>query len=198
MNCSSLSPLRDFRLPTGSENTKLRRCGHAEVCYTTIGRPPAQSSDSLSRNPSHQPPFLSDTQGLTIIGRLHTGDDHSSVTRDGVVSVTYKTHWLGLFEPAWGREMDLQPSRNHTIRYSAGNACQYRRTNRFTTECASVRHNVSFLRTKANILSAQLRSRHAHTVDSQPPRHSIPSGSPLLVQGRRSVVVSWENQGEYD
>ena len=119
-------------------------------------------------------------------------DDNSSVTRGGVISVIYKTHWLGLSEPSWGREMDLQHSRNNILRYSAGTPDQKRQTNRFATECASVRHGASFLRTWANIFGAQPRSSHAHRVDSPPPRHSTPSGSPLLVQGRRWVVVPWE------
>ena len=45
-----------------------------------------------------------------------------------------------------------------------------------------------------NFLGAQLRSRHAHRVDSLPPRRSTPSGRPSLVQGRRWVVVCWANQ----
>ena len=78
---------------------------HAKVSYTTIGRPPTQSPDFLSCYPSQKRSFLSDTQELTNKDRLHTSDNHSSVTRGGVISVIYKTHWLGLSEPSWEREM---------------------------------------------------------------------------------------------
>ena len=49
--------------------------------------------------PSQKRSFLSDTQELTNKGRLHANDDHSSVTRGGVISVICKTHWLGLYHP---------------------------------------------------------------------------------------------------
>ena len=42
----------------------------------------------------------------------------------------YKTHWAGLSEPSWEREMDLHLSRSHILRYWAGNPDQHRRTNR--------------------------------------------------------------------
>ena len=102
----------------------------AEVRYTTTGRPPAQSPDLLSRYPSNKLSFLSDTQELTNEGRLHTRGDHSSVTRGGVISVIYKTHWLGLSEQCWGWEMGLQHSRNHILCYWAGKPDQHSQTNR--------------------------------------------------------------------
>ena len=46
---------------------------------------------------------------------------HQSVRgRGGVIAVLYKTHWVGLSEPSWEREMDLQLSRTHILRYWAG------------------------------------------------------------------------------
>ena len=42
----------------------------------------------------------------------------------------YKTHWVGLSEPSWEREMDLQLSRTHILRYWAGAPDQDRQTNR--------------------------------------------------------------------
>ena len=98
--------------------------------YTTIGRPSVQSPDFLSCYPSHKRSFLPDTQELTNKGRLHTSDDHSFVTRGGVISVMHKTHWLGLSEQSWGREMDLQHFRNHILRYWAGTPDQRHQTNR--------------------------------------------------------------------
>ena len=43
----------------------------------------------------------------------------------------YKTHWAGLSERSWEREMDLHLSRSHILRYWAGTPDQHRRTNRF-------------------------------------------------------------------
>ena len=42
----------------------------------------------------------------------------------------YKPHWVGLSEPSWEREMDLQLSRTHILRYWAGIPDQHRKTNR--------------------------------------------------------------------
>ena len=56
---------------------------------------------------------------------------HKSVRgRGGVTAVLYKTHWVGLSEPSWEREMDLQLSRTHILRYWAGTPDQHRQTNR--------------------------------------------------------------------
>ena len=41
---------------------------------------------------------------------------HRSVRgRGGVVVVLYKTHWKGLRQPSWEREMDFQHSRQHLL-----------------------------------------------------------------------------------
>ena len=42
----------------------------------------------------------------------------------------YKTHWVGLSEPSWEREMELHPSRPHILRCWAGPPGQHRQTNR--------------------------------------------------------------------
>ena len=42
---------------------------------------------------------------------------HRSVRgRGGVIAVVHKTHWAGLSEPSWEREMDLHLSRSHILR----------------------------------------------------------------------------------
>ena len=41
----------------------------------------------------------------------------------------YKTHWAGLSEPSWEREMDLHLSRSHILRHWAGTPDQHRQTN---------------------------------------------------------------------
>ena len=56
---------------------------------------------------------------------------HQSVRgRGGVIAVLYKTHWVGLSEPSWEREMDLKLSRTHIVRYWAGTPDQQCQTNR--------------------------------------------------------------------
>ena len=56
---------------------------------------------------------------------------HQSVRgRGGVIAVLYKTHWVGLSEPSWEREMDLHLSRSHILRYWAGTPDQHRQANR--------------------------------------------------------------------
>ena len=42
----------------------------------------------------------------------------------------YTTHWGGLSEPSWEREMDLHLSRNHILRYWAGTPDQHPQPNR--------------------------------------------------------------------
>ena len=52
---------------------------------------------------------------------VETITGHQSVrARGGVIAVLYQTHWVGLSEPSWEREMDLQLSRTHIVRYWAG------------------------------------------------------------------------------
>ena len=56
---------------------------------------------------------------------------HQSVRgRGGVIAVLYKTHWVGLSEPSWEREIDLQLSRTHILRYWADTPDLHRQTNR--------------------------------------------------------------------
>ena len=60
-----------------------------------------------------------------------TGRGHQSVRgRGGVIAVLYKAHWAGLSEPSLKREMNLQLSRTHILRYWAGTPDQHRQTNR--------------------------------------------------------------------
>ena len=55
--------------------------------------------------------------------------DHQSVRgRGGVIAVLHKTHWAGLSEPSWEREMYLHLSRSHILRYWAGTPDHHRQT----------------------------------------------------------------------
>ena len=56
---------------------------------------------------------------------------HHSVRGPGaVIAVLFKTHWAGLSEPPWEREMDLHLSCSHIWRYWAGTPDQHRQTTR--------------------------------------------------------------------
>ena len=69
----------------------------------------------------------------TPLQRLEVGQitGHQSVRgRGGVIAVLYKTHWAGLSEPSWKREMNLHLSRSLILRYWAGTPDQHRQTNR--------------------------------------------------------------------
>ena len=48
--------------------------------------------------------------------------------RGGVIVVLYKTHWVGLSEPSWEREIDTHLSRPHVVRICAGMPDQHRQT----------------------------------------------------------------------
>lgn len=55
---------------------------------------------------------------------------HQSVRgRGGVIAVLYETHWKGLLRSSWEREMDLQHSRAHILKYWTGTPDQHRLTN---------------------------------------------------------------------
>ena len=55
---------------------------------------------------------------------------HQSVQgRGDIIAVLYKTHWAGLSEPSWEREMDLHLSRTQILRYWTSTPNQHRQTN---------------------------------------------------------------------
>ena len=114
---------------------------------------------------------------------------HQSVRgRGGVIAVLYKTHWVGLSEPLWEREIDLQLSRTHIFRYWAGTPDQHRQTNRLyrRMRIGAVQRELS--RNNGEHFLAPGRLRPTRGVASPLPRYGAPQGSPLLVQGRRWVV----------
>ena len=74
---------------------------------------------------------------------------HQSVRgQDGVIAVLYKTHWAGLSEPSWEREMDLHLSRSRILRYLAGTTAK---PTACTAECGSGRHTSSPPATTRNV-----------------------------------------------
>ena len=80
------------------------------------------------------PPYhVTQDDGLTPLQRLEVKQitGHQSARgQGGVIAVLYKTHWAGLSEPSWEREMDLHLSRSHILRYWTGTPDQHRQTNR--------------------------------------------------------------------
>ena len=110
----------------------------------------------------------------------------------------YKTYWVGLSETSREGEIDLQHSRIQISRYWDSTPDQRGQLNRLSRRMRiGVAQSESYQGIRT-CFGAQLRLRHAHGVASPLPRHSAPQGSPPLVQGRRWVVVVWENQREYD
>ena len=88
----------------------------------------------LNRFSNKSPPYhVTQDDVSTPLKRLEVEQitGHQSVRgRGGVIAVLYKTHWAGLSEPSWEREMDLHLSRSHILRYWAGTPDQHRQTNR--------------------------------------------------------------------
>ena len=139
----------------------------------------------LNNFPKKSPPYHVPQDNVSApLQRLEveiTG--HQSVRgRSGVIAVLRKTQWVGLSQPSFEREMDLQlfaltfcvigPAfRTNTVKPTA-----------FTAGCALARHGVSFPETTA-FLGTRLRLRPTRGVASPLPRHNAPQGSPLLVQG---------------
>ena len=67
------------------------------------------------------------------------------------MAVLYKTHWAGLSEPSWWREMDLNLSRSHILHYWTAIADQQRQTNRLYRRMRIGRHSVSSPATTGNV-----------------------------------------------
>ena len=88
----------------------------------------------LNHFPNKSPPYhVTQDDVLAPLQRLEvekiTG--HQSVRgRGGVIAVLYKTHWVGLSESSWEREMDLYLCRTRILRYWAGTPDQHRQSNR--------------------------------------------------------------------
>ena len=112
----------------------------------------------------------------------------------------YKTHWVGLSEPSWEREMDPQLSRTHILRYCAGTSDQHRQTNRLyrRMRIGAAQRELSRNNGERFLADGYACLRPTRGLASPLSQHGAPQGSPLLVQGRRWVVVAWKNQREYD
>ena len=102
---------------------------------------------------------------------------HRSVRgRGGDIAVLYRTHWVGLFEPSWEREIDLQLSRTKMLHYWVGTPDQHRQPTAFTAGCALARHSVSFPGITANVfwrratIASHARGGFAGTVTRCSPR----------------------------
>ena len=69
--------------------------------------------------------------GSPLTTKVEKITGHQSVRgRGGVIAVLYKTHWVGLSEPSWERETDLQLPRTHVLRFGAGTPDQHRQNKR--------------------------------------------------------------------
>ena len=157
----------------------------------------------LNTFPKRSPPYHVTQDDVSVpLQRLEvekiTG--HQSVRgRGGVIAVLYKRHWVGLSEPSWERENDLQLSRTHILRYWAGTPDQHRHTNRLYRRMRIGVEQRELSRNNGERFvapgyacapRAEWLRRYRYTV--------FPNGSPRLVQGRRWVAVAWNNQCDHD
>ena len=76
---------------------------------------------------------------------------HHSVRRGGVIVVLYKTHWAGLSESAWEREMDPHLSRLHICVIGPELRTSTDKPTASTAECGSGRHSASSPATTGNL-----------------------------------------------
>ena len=105
-----------------------RQRGHAQI---PTGGADTVRAQQFSKKSS--PYHVTQDDVSTPLQRLEVAQitGHQSVRgRGDVIAVLYKTHWAGLSEPSWEREMDLHLSRSHILRYWAEAPEQHRQTNR--------------------------------------------------------------------
>ena len=98
----------------------------------------------------------------------------SARQRGGIIAVLYKTHWVGLSEPSWEREMYLHLSRPAPTFRVIGLALRTStaKPTASTAECGSGRHNASSPATTRNVFSlAGLRLCSPRRVAPSLPRH---------------------------
>ena len=155
----------------------IERCKSCDNPHDSSGMPkylPAGLTQYVLNNiPKKSPPYHVTQDNVSApLRRLEeekiTG--HQSVRgRSGVIAVLYKTHWVGLSEPSWEREMDIQLSRTHILRYGPALRTSTAKPTAFTAGCALARHSVSFPGTTANgfwrpaALASHVRSGFAAT-----------------------------------
>ena len=109
-----------------------------------------------------------------------------------------ETHWTELSRPSWDRDMNLQLSR-HEIFCAAGPARQISTAKpTCTAGCELVLHKGNFLEYRRAFPGVRLRLRSARRLASPLQRHGASQRNPLLLQGRRRFVVTWEDQRDHD
>ena len=129
-----------FRLPDSDARRRVaiercKPCANPHDSGDTLKYLPAGLTQYVLNYLSKKfPPYYVTQDGVsTPFQRLEVEQitGHQSVRgRGGVIAVLYKTHWAGLSEPFWEREMDLHLSRSHILRYWAGTPGQDGQTNR--------------------------------------------------------------------
>ena len=103
----------------------IERCKPCDNLHDSSDMPnflPAGRTQYVLNNFSKKPPPYHVTRDDVSAPRerleVEKITGHQSVRgRGGVIAVLYKTHWVGLSEPSWEREMDLKLSRTHIVRY---------------------------------------------------------------------------------
>ena len=112
----------------------------------------------------------------------------------------YKTHWAGLSEPSWEREMDLQLSRSYIMRYWAGTPDQHCQTNRLyrLMRIGAAQRELSRNNGAATgtFPSARLRLCSPCRVSRKYHDTVLPNGV-TFVQGKPWFMVAWTSQREH-
>ena len=145
------------------------------------------------------------TTSLTTTFRILLNDSKwrrsPATSRSGgeVGSSRCYTRWAGLSEPFWERELGLQLSRTHILRFCAGISDQHRQTKLLYRRMRKGAAQGELSRNNGErCFGARPRLHPTRGVASPLPRYGASQGSPRLVQGRRWVMVAWKSQREYD
>ena len=135
---------------------RCKPCANPHDSGDTLKYLPTGLTQCVLNNLSKRPPPYHVTQDdvSAPLQRLEVEKitSHQSVRgRGGVIAVLYKTHWVGLSEPSWEREMDLHLSRSHIVRLLGRRSEPTAKPTVSTTERGSGGHSVSSPATTGNI-----------------------------------------------
>ena len=109
--------------------------------------------------------------------------DHRSVRGEGgVIVVLHETHWKGLLQLSWERDMGLQHSRQHVVRYWAGTPPQHQQENRLyrRMHVGAAQRELSRETTAPDLVS-RVHPRHPPTLDTSLHHYRLFRRHPLPV-----------------
>ena len=108
----------------------------------------------------------------------------------GVLAVMYEAHWVGLLNPSWEHERDLQLNRPHILRYWLGTPSQHRQTNRLYRQVRIGAAHRELSRSRGEIFLAPgyslvPRTLWLHRFSSSP----LPAGAHLWYKARDGLLL---------